>query len=239
MAVNDMEVNDMEINGIEVNGIEVNDMKVNGMNILTSLDDATLPALPPGVERLVLPVQTHTVNVAVVTTNPNDTYPDTDALVSFDPAVAVGVRTADCVPVMLQAGDIGAVAAIHAGWKGTLGRIVAHTVDLLVARDADPAAMQAYIGPAICGDCYEVSAELTEQFHEAGLSAGVSDRHIDLREVNRNMLIEAGLRKGNISVSPHCTRHTTTPLYPSWRRRPGITRRLVTAISLLPSGQFI
>lgn len=202
------------------------------MNIISSIDDSVMPLLPEGVTRLVLPQQTHSLNVAVVTSDPSAVYAETDALVSFDKSTAVGVRTADCVPVMLHAPDIGAVAAIHAGWKGTLGRIVKITIDQLSARGADPALMQAYIGPAVCGDCYEVSEEMAVMFREAGFNAGIAGRHINLRVMNREILLDAGLLSGNITVSPHCTRHTTSPLYPSWRRQPGITRRLITAVSL-------
>lgn len=69
--------------------------------------------------RLLMPRQTHTVNVAVAE-NPEEEFPDTDALVTFKRGLMIGVRTADCVPIVIWSPDAEGVAAVHAGWKGTL-----------------------------------------------------------------------------------------------------------------------
>lgn len=226
---------------------------------------------------VVLPQQTHSANVAVVehrhldrlrsgdATSWPEIFGDTDALITRLPGVWIGVRTADCVPVLLCADDIRAIAAIHAGWKGTRSDIVGATVRRLVDMGADAARIRAYIGPCICADCYEVSPELAEEFRAAGLSAGVlqpaatgtdtaantnndpagsqdasSPRpHLDLKECNRLRLISAGVSDTLITISHHCTRHTTDtyptgsghPLY-SYRRNPGETGRNITAIRL-------
>ncbi|MDE7080821.1 MAG: polyphenol oxidase family protein [Muribaculaceae bacterium] len=233
---------------------------------------------------VVLPQQTHSANVAVVehrhldrlrngdATSWPEIFGDTDALITRLPGVWIGVRTADCVPVLLCADDIRAIAAIHAGWKGTRSDIVGATVRRLVDMGADAARIRAYIGPCICADCYEVSPELAEEFRAAGLAAGVlqpaaanptggtdagaacsagapttdgrqdtaSPRpHIDLKECNRLRLIRAGVSDTLITISHHCTRHTTDtsptgsghPLY-SYRRNPGETGRNITAIRL-------
>ncbi len=226
-----------------------------------------------GMERaVVLPQQTHSANVAIVKqchidrllTGGRQAYTDilgdTDALITQLPGLWIGVRTADCVPVLLCADDIRAVAAIHAGWKGTRSDIVGTTVRQLVEMGADMRRIRAYIGPCICADCYEVSPQLAEAFREAGLTAGImippiasgdmagisqtmdSRPHLDLRECNRLRLVGAGLTDSDICISNYCTRHTRLntaphaahPFY-SYRRNPGESGRDITAIRLILS----
>ena len=79
------------------------------------------------------------------------------------PGLPIGVRTADCVPVILYAEDIKAVAAVHAGWKGTLGGIVDVVVDRLADMGSDPRNIHATFGISICGNCYEVDNDLGER----------------------------------------------------------------------------
>lgn len=83
-----------------------------------------------------------------------------DALVSVSRDVAVGVLVADCVPVLLGDGAAGVVAAVHAGRGGLLGGVVQNAVAEMVARGADRSRLRAVIGPAVCGECYEVPAEM-------------------------------------------------------------------------------
>ena len=189
--------------------------------------------LPEGVS-LVLPQQTHTANVALCT-SADQTFADTDALITRDPTIAVGVRTADCQPILLYAPDIRAVAAVHSGWRGTFGRIGSNTVQRLCALGADLAGMKALLGPSICPKCYEVSAELVVQFRDAGFRHLPSPDHLDLAQLNAEDLADAGIPLSNITITHQCTRHTTDSsahLYPSWRREPGTTTRLISAIRL-------
>lgn len=201
--------------------------------------------VPPGVKALALPCQTHTANVAVAEL-PLCVFPDTDALLTSDLRVAVGVRTADCVPILLHAPDIRMVGAVHAGWKGTVARIAENAVGRLVAAGADPAEIRVAFGPRICGQCYETGAELAEAFVRAGLGDSVirgggedpcgekrfdlSSVRIDLEAANRIVLSECGIAPENITSCGICTRHDGYPggAWPSWRRTPGLVRRLVT-----------
>lgn len=179
---------------------------------------------------VILPTQTHSCNVAVIGVDgkipPLD---DTDALISLHPGIAIGVRTADCVPVVIHAPDIHAIAAIHAGWKGSLGGIVSNTVSKLKELGANPALMKAAFGPCICGQCYEVSPEMAEDFRVAGFSRCIIGyRHLDLEAVNVCRLVDAGVNRANIRLKQMCTYETTT--LPSWRRSP-TPHRLVTWIA--------
>ncbi len=177
---------------------------------------------------VLLPVQTHSCNVAEVD-SPRP-LPDTDAIITRTPGLRIGVRTADCVPLLLHAPDIRAIAAIHAGWKGSLGDITGNTVRRLTEAGASPQLMQAAFGPSICGVCYEVSAELADNFRRAGFSDCISgNRHVDLEAVNRSRLLALGLKAENIRPKPMCTfeKHAL----PSWRRN-ATTSRLLTWIML-------
>lgn len=177
---------------------------------------------------VLLPVQTHSCNVAEVTAP--CLLSDTDAIITRTPGLRIGVRTADCVPVLLYAPDIRAVAAVHAGWRGSLGGIVDNTVRCLAEAGASTQLMHAAFGPCICGGCYEVSLELAEEFRRAGFADCISyRRHLDLEAVNRCRLLSLGLQVDNITPKPCCT--FETPALPSWRRE--VTdRRLLTWIML-------
>lgn len=189
---------------------------------------------------VVLPVQTHSCNVGILPRKEcglesaeadERRFEDTDALICLRPGIAIGVRTADCVPLLLNAPDIGGVAAIHAGWKGSLHGIVSLTVERLKALGADPQLIHAAFGPSVCGGCYQVSIAMAEDFRRAGFGkAVIGERNIDLQQVNRLRLLEAGVQSGNIRLSDYCT--LQTPWLPSWRR--GATdRRLLSWIKLV------
>lgn len=191
---------------------------------------------PP--QGIVLPVQTHTSNVGVIEQGDGAIPPfrETDALVSFRENLAIGVRTADCVPIVLYAPDIRAVAAVHAGWKGSLAGIVDNVADILASRGADLALTHAAMGPCICGGCYEVSLELAARFADAGFAGCISHgRYLDLPAVNRSRLTAMGVPPENIAMPLACTR--TDSRLPSWRRCPGTAERLVTWICLRPQNR--
>jgi hypothetical protein len=123
-----------------------------------------------------------------------------DALISNQPDVVVGVRTADCVPILLADPVTGAVAAIHAGWRGSAAGIAAAAVRTLSERwNVQPGGLRAAIGPSIGVCCYEVGPEVASKF-EIGVSKSV---HLDLPAVNEKQLRDAGV--ANIWVSGECT----------------------------------
>lgn len=137
-----------------------------------------------------------------------------DALATNVPDVCVAVSTADCVPVLLYAPDVKAVAAVHAGWRGTVRQIAVKTVRFLIEEyDADPLLMKAGIAPSIGQDAFEVGEEVVEAFREAGFdlsrimkrNALTGKAHIDLWEANRLQLSDCGLAAANIEVAGICT----------------------------------
>lgn len=147
-----------------------------------------------------------------------------DALITREPGVCIGVTTADCVPVLLCDTKRRVVAAVHAGWKGTVKHIVALTMQRLRAEfGTEGRDVLAAIGPSISLSSFEVGDEVVEAFREAGfaveelasrfpvssdLSAANSSPgkyHIDLWEANRRELLEAGVPAAQIETAGICT----------------------------------
>jgi YfiH family protein len=123
-----------------------------------------------------------------------------DALVERTPGSVVAVRTADCIPILLVDERNRAVAAVHAGWRGTAAQIVSHAITAMHQRfGTAPADLHAAIGPGIGKCCYEVGPEVAAQFGTQGRA------HIDLTESNRAQLIKAGVTPGRIYASNLCT----------------------------------
>lgn len=193
---------------------------------------------------VIIPDQTHSLNVGIIDGH-TKYYPDTDALISFRSGVAIGVRTADCVPILLYFTSPAGVAAIHAGWRGTLGGIVGRVMDILEEHGVSPEKVRAIFGPSISGRKYEVDEELAGRFIEAGFPARVTrpddpggKPHLDLQGINADRLLSRGVLPDNIRLNPDCTYSALTPVgapkYHSHRRSGGDPARNFTVISLLP-----
>ncbi|MFN2425219.1 MAG: polyphenol oxidase family protein, partial [Candidatus Binatia bacterium] len=158
----------------------------------------------------------------------DDDYPraaaEADALIAACPATIVGVRTADCVPLLLVAPRARWSAAVHAGWRGTVAGIAAEAVRAASGAGIAPGELLAALGPSIGPCCYEVSEEVGSGFEQAGLpvvaprSPG-SKPHLDLREANRVLLERDGVPPGNIQSVGPCTR-CRSDLYHSFRAQP-------------------
>lgn len=152
--------------------------------------------------------------------------PDADAAVTCDPGTAVAVVAADCVPVLLADPVTGAVAAIHAGWRGTAANIAGAAVAALVREwHVAPASLVAAIGPSIGPCCYVVGPELRTAFEQAGHAGDLVMRWfsapnerpvLDLWTANRDLLARAGLSAANIHVARLCTQ-THRDVFESFR----------------------
>lgn len=146
-------------------------------------------------------VQVHSGRVV----SPEEAPCDADAIVGSAAGEAVRVVTADCVPILLAASDGSRYAAVHAGWKGTLARIVQAGVR---ATGSDPASLVAYVGPAVGPCCYGVDRARYEAFSKEfpGWLAPAGDRPaLDLQSLNARQLEEAGLKASSIHVEARCT----------------------------------
>lgn len=123
-----------------------------------------------------------------------------DGHVTARPGILLTVAVADCVPISVVDERRRRVALLHGGWRGTAAGILEAGLHQL---GGDPSDLHAHLGPAICGDCYEVGPEV----HEAlGLPVPEVNSPVDVRAVQARQLRAAGLPAGRITVSEHCTR---------------------------------
>lgn len=163
-----------------------------------------------------------------------------DAITSDLSGILAGVKTADCVPVLIGDPVTGAFAAIHAGWRGTVESIVSKSVENLQSNfGADPNDLIAAIGPAACGRRYEVGKDVIDHFSKnfpdlAKYFTPTREGHalVDLHAANRDQLIAAGVESANIHTSSLCTMERPD-LFFSYRiekRKYGKTGRLMSVI---------
>lgn len=180
------------------------------------------------VERIVMPHQTHEDRLLTIDADflakplaeQRQRLEGVDGLVTAEPRLCVAVSTADCVPLLLYAPDQAVVAAVHAGWRGTVKGIAQKAVRKLQSEfGCDPAQMRAAIGPSISQAAFEVGEEVVEAFASAGMplyrlmrrdpSSGKA--HIDLWGANRWQLMETGVQASHIEIAGICT-------YSQWAR---------------------
>jgi polyphenol oxidase len=170
-------------------------------------------------ERLLLVRQVHRAGVAIARGDRPAAWmrPEADVVATDDPSSAVGVRVADCAPVLLADRRGRAVAAAHAGWRGTVHQAAVAAVDALQKEfGAAPVDLIAAIGPCLGPCCGEVGDEVVQAFRDAGhaepaigrwFSAGPSGRaHLDLWRANADQLERAGVLPENIHVARLCTK---------------------------------
>jgi YfiH family protein len=173
-------------------------------------------------ERLIIPYQTHSCNVMIIDESfmqlsdeaRQAMLQEKDAIITSIPNVCLCVSTADCVPVLLYDSVRDIVAAVHAGWRGTVGRIVAHTLQVMREHYGTQAVdVHAIIGPCISLEAFEVGIEVYETFEQAGFDMEQiahwhpekEKYHIDLPAANRLQLLADGVPEEQIHDSAICT----------------------------------
>jgi YfiH family protein len=182
--------------------------QVHGRHVVTiprGIDDATLMAL-----------QTN--------------RPDADGLVSAEPDIALVVRAADCVPLLMADRRTGVVAAVHAGWRGTAGRVAVAAIETMGREfGTDPGDVVVAVGPAIGPCCYDVGTDVVDAFAAAGHERYLIDRwfqappaprggfrpvpdatggprlRLDVPGANRDQLMLAGVSEHHIHLVGLCT----------------------------------
>jgi YfiH family protein len=149
----------------------------------------------------------------------------TDALVTATPGVALVVLVADCVPILLADAEAGVVSAVHAGRVGTRVGVVPAAIAAMQEVGAEPHRIEALLGPAICGDCYEVPAEMAADVEKHVPGSACKTRRgtpgLDLRAGLWRQLADLGV--GKIGVDPRCTNEDKTLFS---YRRDGTTGRI-------------
>lgn len=152
--------------------------------------------------------------------------PDCDAMVTRLPNVLLAIQTADCVPVLIADTKTGTMAAIHAGWRGTAGRITERTIaDMMMLHGVNTYDCIAAIGPSACVACYEVGEDVIDRYKgEFGYWRNLlvnfkanGKAHLDVREANVQQLRFCGFDEDQIHVADYCTIHQNE-LFFSYRR---------------------
>ena len=178
-------------------------------------------------ERLVLAEQVH--GTRVVRGHPGE-LPEADALWTDATDAWIGIRTADCVPVLVSSEDGSRVAAVHSGWRGTVGRIAEAAVATLAREGTAPDTLRVAIGPSIGVCCYEVSEDLAGRFTEAFgvdvVGRSTSRPHLDLRLAVRRTLVQAGVPEAHIEDVPGCNACDPARFFSHRRDRGGTGRHL-------------
>lgn len=196
-------------------------------------------------EALVTVRQTHGSDILVID-EPNEDYShflglESDAIITNQTGVMIGVCVADCAPILLMDPGKRVIAAVHAGWQGTAAGLVSKTVAGMKSLfDCNPASLQAAIGPCISKCCYEVDAPVKQAFSLSQVSwdacaepNGTGKWLLDLAAANKELLLMAGLSADAIQVSDMCVSCQREWFF-SYRRDGAETGRQMGFIMLKP-----
>jgi YfiH family protein len=165
---------------------------------------------------IVFPFQVHQTSIVFLDAPPRrDWHEEADAVVTTVPDLPVGVRTADCLPILLTDKTGTFVGAVHAGWRGTvlgiLPKVLVFLKDQLKIPGED---VIIAIGPGIGSCCLEVDNPVREEFEKNGLekvwdlyarTGRKSHWHLDIKAINQHQALQAGVKQSRIDVLPYCT----------------------------------
>jgi YfiH family protein len=162
-----------------------------------------------------------------------------DAIVSNASGVLAGVKTADCVPILMGDPVTASFAAVHAGWRGTLAEIATKALQRMTnAYNTKPDDVQVAIGPAAGSCCYEVGTDVIDPFrtkfpeHDLFTETRTGHACINLLAANRQQLIAAGVKPEKIAIAPLCTM-CRTDLFFSYRREKNVQGKVGRLMSII------
>ena len=157
-----------------------------------------------------------------------------DAMVTRQPGLLLSIRTADCLPILIADPESRSVAAIHAGWRGTVADVAGNAVRTMMARyGAEPSAMRVAIGPGIGPCCFEVGPEVATQFRPLFPERTDLDGRVrlDLVAANIKQLRQLGIPEGQIDASGLCT-VCDPATFESYRRDREASGRMTSVIAI-------
>ncbi|MBI5464175.1 MAG: peptidoglycan editing factor PgeF [Ignavibacteriales bacterium] len=178
------------------------------------------------------PMQCHS-GVAKEAPDPGS-YAECDALVTNKSGVYLAITVADCVPIFLWDSRANVVAAIHAGWRGTVARIVGTTVNLMQKQfGAHTEHIVGFIGPAAGACCYEIGHDVANQFNGANVAIRNGRTFVDLKKANLDHMVEMGVSAGNIEMNTTCTICSPETCH-SFRRDTHRSGRMMGVVGIKP-----
>ncbi len=184
--------------------------------------------------------QTHSANIRIITNEDagkgvsrNSEMQDIDGLVTNVAQLPLVVFYADCVPILLADEEMGVIAAVHSGWRGTISEIAGKAVEIMKNEFSScPRNIKAAIGPSIGKCCFETGIEVASQFDAALVEEKKDGKFfVDLWEANKMILKKSGLKEENIDVLGICTVCSSDMLY-SYRAHKDSTGRMGAFIML-------
>lgn len=194
-------------------------------------------------EALVTVRQVHGSDILVID-EPNEDYShflslESDAIITNQPELMIGVCVADCAPILLIDPHKRVIAAVHAGWQGTAAKIVSKTVaGMSSVFGCEPSSIQAAIGPCIGSCCYEVDTPVKQAFKQNEVPwdsftepTETGKWRLNLASANQDLLVSAGIPASSIQVSDMCV-SCQRELFFSYRRDGGDTGRQMGFIML-------
>jgi len=173
--------------------------------------------------------QVHGSTVHIVTEG--GIHGDGDGFVTNTPGVAVSVMVADCAAILLVDRKARVVGALHAGWRGTVGGIVASGIQAMTSLGANPSTIEAYIGPCISKACFELGEEVASQFPDQYVDRSGLKPHADIRQWLKDQLMDHGLSMNHIQVDTTCTFGDEDRYY-SYRRQGDASGRMMALVWL-------
>ncbi|MFL5764412.1 MAG: peptidoglycan editing factor PgeF [Bacteroidia bacterium] len=183
-------------------------------------------------KQLALSHQVHGNQVCIVTEpGRKEGY---DAQITDRPGIFLAVSIADCTPVLVHDERNNAVAAIHAGWRGTVGQIVSNALQLMKQHyGTEGKDCKAFIGACISYENFEVGEEVAEHFDNTHKRFDLKKKKwfVDLKKANRHQLLEFGLLPQNIEITDYCTIKNNDTFF-SHRKEKGVTGRMMAVIGL-------
>jgi hypothetical protein len=179
---------------------------------------------------LALPGQVHSAIVNRVDSPGH--FPDCDALLTIARRVFLCITVADCVPILLYDPTAKAIAAVHAGWRGTASGILTKALEQMsVEFSVSPARVLAYLGPAASACCYVVGDDVASRFNPRFVTRSDTGPLVDLKGANVGELLDAGVPAEQIEISPSCT-VSESALFHSFRRDRDRSGRMMAVIGL-------
>ena len=202
-----------------------------------------LESLHLKLENLVTAEQVHGTNIQIVSRkhfgsgamSEQTALPKTDALITGEKGVLLGIFTADCLPIFIYDPITPAIAIIHAGWRGTIAEISRLVMDKMVQTfKTDPSNCFVAIGPSICSACFEVSPEVADLFGKVNPETVIrkdAGFKVDLSGFNSCLFEQAGVKPENIDVANLCTGCRNEEFF-SYRIEKGTKGRMMGIIAL-------